>query len=173
MGPQTADSHRLAQLSSGKALVELISPPIPTCPACVGLEEECWLGGFRLDAPALRIGQVAEATGLSVKTVRYYCDEGLIHTVARSAGRYRLFHPSVVGELDLIRALRAMDVPLSELKRILDVRRAGHCNCAALKNSIQARIRSIDHRQAELAAMKAELGQLLSSWEDCGGLKSD
>jgi MerR family copper efflux transcriptional regulator len=129
-------------------------------------------GGGRLEAPALRIGQVAQATGLPVKTVRFYCDEGLIGTVARSTGGYRLFDPAVVGELGLIRALRAMDVPLPELKRILDVRRAGQCNCSTLKNSIQARIRSIDQRVAELVAMKAELTQLLSSWQECGGLKS-
>jgi len=128
--------------------------------------------GDRVDAPALRIGQVAEATGLPVKTVRFYCDQGLIGTVARSAGGYRLFDPAVVGELGLIRVLRAMDVPLPEIRRILDVRRAGHCNCGALKSSIQGRLRSIDQRLAELAAMKAELSQLLSSWEECGGLKS-
>ena len=125
-----------------------------------------------MDAPALRIGQVAEATGLSVKTVRFYCDQGLIGTVARSAGGYRLFDPAVVGELGLIRALRAMDVPVPQIRRILDVRRSGHCNCGALKSSIQGRLRSIDQRLTELAAMKAELSQLLSSWEECGGLKS-
>ena len=128
--------------------------------------------GNRVDAPALRIGQVAEATGLPVKTVRFYCDQGLIGTVARSAGGYRLFDPAVVGELGLIRVLRAMDVPLPEIRRILDVRRSGHCNCGALKSSIQGRLRSIDQRLTELAAMKAELSQLLSSWEECGGLKS-
>jgi len=128
--------------------------------------------GDRVDAPALRIGQVAEATGLPVKTVRFYCDQGLIVTVARSAGGYRLFDPAVVGELGLIRVLRAMDGALPEIRRILDVRRAGHCNCGALKSSIQGRLRSIDQRLAELAAMKAELSQLLSSWEECGGLKS-
>lgn len=126
-----------------------------------------------MDAPALRIGQVAQATGVPVKTVRFYCDEGLIKTASRSSGGYRLFDSSVVGELALIRALRAMDVPLSELRRILDVRRSGHCNCGALKSSIQTRIRSIDQRLAELVAMKAELVQLLSSWEECGGLKSN
>lgn len=125
-----------------------------------------------MDAPALRIGQVADATGLPVKTVRFYCEEGLISTVARSPGGYRLFDPSVLGELGLIRALRAMDVPLPELKRILDVRRSGHCNCSALKSSIQTRIRSIDQRLAELVAMKSELAQLLSAWEECGGLKT-
>ncbi|MGC6482325.1 MAG: MerR family transcriptional regulator [Synechococcus sp.] len=125
-----------------------------------------------MDAPALRIGQVAEAAGLPVKTVRFYCDEGLISTVGRSSGGYRLFDPSVVNELGLIRALRAMDVPLPELKRILDVRRSGHCNCSALKTIIQTRIQSIDQRLTELVAMKAELAQLLGSWRECGGVKS-
>lgn len=125
-----------------------------------------------MEAPALRIGQVAQAAGLPVKTVRFYCDEGLIGAVARSPGGYRLFDPSVVGELGLIRALRTMDVPLPELKRILEVRRAGQCNCSALKASIQTRIHSIDQRLSELMAMKAELAQLLVSWQECGGVKS-
>lgn len=83
-----------------------------------------------------------------------------------------MFDPAVVGELGLIRVLRAMDVPVPEIRRILDVRRAGHCNCGALKSSIQGRLRSIDQRLAELAAMKSELSQLLSFWEECGGLKT-
>ena len=124
-----------------------------------------------MDAPALRIGQVAQASGLPVKTVRFYSDEGLIHTAGRSIGGYRLFDPGVVAELELIRALRAMDVPLPELRRILDVRRSGHCNCKTLKSSIQTRIASIDHRLEELSAMKGELTQLLNSWRDCGGIK--
>jgi len=125
-----------------------------------------------VEAPALRIGQVAQATGLPVKTVRFYSDEGLIHAVGRSEGGYRLFAPAVVAELGLIRALRTMDVPLPELKRILEVRRQGHCNCNALKSSIQTRIQSIDQRMTELVAMKAELAQLLSTWQECGGVKS-
>ncbi len=124
-----------------------------------------------MEAPALRIGQVAQASGLPVKTVRFYSDEGVIHAVSRSEGGYRLFAPAVVGELSLIRALRTMDVPLPELKRILEVRRQGHCNCNALKGSIQTRIQSIDQWLTELLAMKADLTQLLRSWQECGGLK--
>ena len=124
-----------------------------------------------MEAPALRIGQVAQASGLPVKTVRFYSDAGLIHAVSRSEGGYRLFAPTVVAELSLIRALRTMDVPLPELKRLLEVRRQGHCNCNALKSSIDTRIQSIDQRLTELVAMNAELAQLLSSWQECGGLK--
>lgn len=124
-----------------------------------------------MEVPALRIGQVAQASGLPVKTVRFYSDEGLIHAAGRSQGGYRLFDPEVVAELSLIRALRTMDVPLPELKRILDVRREGQCNCSALKSSIQTHIQSIDQRLTELVAMKAELVQLLRSWQECGGLQ--
>ena len=124
-------------------------------------------------APSLRIGEVARRTGLPVKTIRYYCDEGLLQPKARSAGGYRLFDEENLADLALIRALRAMDVSIPELTRILEVRREGVCNCAVLKDSIAAKVVYIDERIHELAAMKHELARLLESWQDCGGLKTE
>ena len=124
-------------------------------------------------APSLRIGEVARRTGLPVKTIRYYCDEGLLQPKARSAAGYRLFDQENLAELTIIRALRAMDVSIPELAKILEVRRAGVCNCSVLKDSIAARMETIDLRISELAAMKDELARLLHSWQDCGGLKAD
>jgi DNA-binding transcriptional MerR regulator len=122
-------------------------------------------------APSLRIGEVARRTGLPVKTIRYYCDEGLLQPKDRSAGGYRLFDEENLAELAIIRALRTMDVSIPELARILQVRRAGVCNCAVLKDSISAKMESINLRIGELAAMNDELARLLSSWQDCGGSK--
>ena len=124
-------------------------------------------------APSLRIGEVARRTGLPVKTIRYYCDEGLLQPRARSESGYRLFDEENLAELTIIRSLRAMDVSIPELARILEVRRAGVCNCSVLKDSIAAKMESINLRIDELAAMKEELARLLGSWKDCGGLKPD
>ena len=124
-------------------------------------------------APSLRIGEVARRTGLPVKTIRYYCDEGLLQPRARSESGYRLFDEENLAELTIIRSLRAMDVSIPELARILEVRRAGVCNCSVLKDSIAAKMESINLRIDELAAMKEELARLLGSWQDCGGLKPD
>ena len=124
------------------------------------------------DAPGLRIGEMAKISGFSVKTIRFYCDQGLLHT-ARSEGRYRIFSSESLAELEIIRALRSMDVPIAELARILEVRRAGVCNCLVLKDSIAAKMTSIDARLEELQAMKAELARLLASWQECGGVKPD
>jgi DNA-binding transcriptional MerR regulator len=124
-------------------------------------------------APSLRIGEVAQRSGLPVKTIRYYCDEGLLQPRARSESGYRLFDEENLAELTIIRSLRAMDVSIPELARILEVRRAGVCNCSVLKDSITAKMESIKLRIDELAAMKDELARLLGSWQDCGGLKPD
>lgn len=120
-------------------------------------------------APGLRIGEVAKRTGLSVKTIRFYCDQGLLRPSGRSEGGYRLFHEDCFAELHLIRALRVMDVPLPELARILEVRRSGFCHCTSLKQSIATKITSIDERILALESMKSELLRLLESWQNCGG----
>lgn len=122
-------------------------------------------------APSLRIGEVAQRSGLPVKTIRYYCDEGLLQPRDRSAGGYRLFDEDNLAELAIIRALRAMDVSIPELARILEVRRSGVCNCSLLKGSIADKMASINQRISELRTMKDELARLLDSWQDCGGSK--
>ena len=112
----------------------------------------------------LKIGQVAEYSGLPVKTIRFYCDQGLIQPTMRTNGGYRLFDGNIYAELSLIRTLRGMDVPLSELKKILELRRSGVCNCNSLKSSIESRLAAIDQRIKELVAMRHEFGELLEQW---------
>jgi MerR family copper efflux transcriptional regulator len=126
-----------------------------------------------VETPAWRIGEVAKRSGLSVKTIRFYCDEGLLHPCGRSEGGYRLFNTETLAELDIIRALRAMDVSIADLSRILEVRRAGVCNCSVVKDSIAAKLASIQVRMEDLKAMQGELTRLLASWRDCGGIKPD
>lgn len=124
-------------------------------------------------APGLRIGEVARLSGLSVKTIRFYCDQGVLRPLGRSEGGFRLFGSECLAELALIKVLRSMDVSIAELARILEVRRSGTCNCSTLKQSITTKLASIDARILELHAMKQELDRLLSSWQDCGGAKPE
>ena len=122
-------------------------------------------------AAALKIGEVAHSSGLTVKTIRFYCDEGLIHPISRSAGGYRLFGEDVFAELALIRTLKAMDIPLQDVTRILDSRRSGICTCASLQATIRRKTDEIEDKVTALRHLHQELNALLSSWEDCGGLK--
>lgn len=125
------------------------------------------------ESSSLRIGEVARRTGLTVKTIRFYCDQGVLQPSGRSGGGYRLFSTESLDELALIRALRAMDVSIADVARILEVRRGGACNCATLKQRITDELASIDARIDQLAATKNELSRLMANWQDCGGVKPD
>ena len=122
--------------------------------------------------PGLRIGEVSKRTGLPVKTIRFYCDQGLLQPSGRSDAGYRLFDQDNLAELTIIRALRSMDVSIPELSKILEMRRSGFCNCSVLKGSIADKMASIDQQISELRAMQEELARLLDGWKDCGGSKS-
>ncbi|MFM2080535.1 MAG: hypothetical protein RLZZ124_1008 [Cyanobacteriota bacterium] len=121
--------------------------------------------------PALRIGEVAGRSGLPVKTIRFYSDEGLIRPAGRSAGGYRLYGEEVLAELSLIRTLKAMEIPLQAVRRILESRRSGLCTCASLQAMIRAKAGEIEQRIDALRDLHTELTSLLHGWEDCGGRK--
>ena len=122
-------------------------------------------------AAPMKIGEVAQRSGLSVKTIRFYCDEGLIHPISRSEGGYRLFGDEVFAELTLIRTLKAMEIPLQDVRQVLESRRSGVCTCASLQDTIRSKAGEIEQKIAALRDLHSELEDLLSRWQDCGGSK--
>ena len=121
--------------------------------------------------PPLKIGEVANRSGLTVKTIRFYCDEGLIQPISRSDGGYRLFDDGVFSELALIRTLRAMEMPLPDVGKILAARRSGVCTCSDLKARIRSKAGDIGEKITAMQNLQTELFALLNSWEACGGRK--
>lgn len=68
----------------------------------------------------MMIGQLAARTGLSVRTLRFYADAGLLPEEGRSESGYRLFGVEAVARGRLIRTLRELGVGLDDIKRVLD-----------------------------------------------------
>ncbi|MFC9131975.1 MerR family transcriptional regulator [Streptomyces sp. NPDC057099] len=67
----------------------------------------------------LTIGELARVTGLTVRTIRYWSDEGALPPVGRSAGGYRLYDSASVARLELIRTLRELGLGLADVRRVL------------------------------------------------------
>lgn len=111
-----------------------------------------------------KIGAVASRSGLTVKTIRFYCDEGLIQPSSRSEGGYRLFDEGVFAELALIRTLRAMEISLPDVRRILEARRSGICTCSDLKARIRSKAGEIGEKIVAMQNLQSELFGLLNSW---------
>lgn len=60
---------------------------------------------------------VADRTGFSLDTLRYYEREGILAPIARTAGGQRAYSPNDVAWLELVRCLRDTGMPIAQLKR--------------------------------------------------------
>ena len=67
----------------------------------------------------MQIGEVANQTGLSLRTIRYYEEMGLVVPSARTVGGFRLYTASDVARLQLIKRMKPLDFSLEETKDLL------------------------------------------------------
>ena len=117
----------------------------------------------------IRIGAAAKRAGMSVKTVRFYSDEGLIPIAERTQGGYRLYHQQVVEELHLIQNLRGLGLPLSTIGSYLAAKREGACHCEQLKQSMREQQQAIHQKVVALQKLQQELSETMEGWVNCGG----
>lgn len=67
----------------------------------------------------MQIGEVAERTHLSLRTIRYYEEVGLVPPSARTAGGFRLYTETDVARLQLVRRMKPLDFSLDEMRNVL------------------------------------------------------
>lgn len=96
------------------------------------------------------IGRLAERTGLPVRTIRFWSDEGLIPPAGRSAGGYRLYDAAAQARAELVRTLRDLGLDLRTIRRILDRRTTVADVARAHVTALDAEIRTLRLRRAVL-----------------------
>lgn len=120
-----------------------------------------------LASKLLKIGEVATSSGLPVKTIRYYEDLGLLSPVAlRAESGYRLFNPQVLKRLDFIKRAQSLGMSLKEIQAFLEIHDRGKLPCKEVKQNLQEKIATIAKQIEALEALKFELQELLSSWQE-------
>jgi DNA-binding transcriptional MerR regulator len=67
----------------------------------------------------MQIGAVAERTGLSLRTIRYYEEVGLAVPTARSQGGFRLYTEPDISRLNLIKRMKPLGFQLDEIRELL------------------------------------------------------
>lgn len=73
----------------------------------------------------LTIQEVAEATGLSVHTLRYYEKVGLIHTIGRADNSHRRYTDDDIGWIDFLNKLRATGMSIQQMQAYATLQRQG------------------------------------------------
>lgn len=107
-------------------------------------------------AKRLTIGELSRRTGVPVKTIRFYSDEGLLPPVERSRSGYRLYAEEHVLRIDLIRTLREAGVGLEAIGRVLrrDLK---------LEEALRLRLGAVEAHIASLQRVAAALRATIRS----------
>ncbi|MEU4144683.1 MerR family transcriptional regulator [Streptomyces parvulus] len=103
------------------------------------------------------IGELARRTGLTVKTIRFYSDRGIVAPTDRSPAGYRLYSIDAVARLDLVRTLRELGLDLPTIRKVVDRELSLPEVAAAHAEALTVQIRVLRLRRAVLTAV-AERG---------------
>ena len=116
-------------------------------------------------AAGMKIGVLASRSGLTVKTLRYYEDLGLLPAIGHSEGGYRLFAEESLRRLEFIRRLKTLGLSLEEIQGCLAVHDAGERPCSDIELQLGRQIERIDGQIKELRQLRMELQDLLAGWQ--------
>ncbi|MFJ5952619.1 MerR family transcriptional regulator [Streptomyces noursei] len=106
----------------------------------------------------LRTGQVAEAAGVNVQTLRYYERRGLLPEPDRSPGGHRLYDDQAVTVLRVIKAAQRLGFTLEEVAELLETGRHRHGRpVAGLQERARAKLAEVDAKIADLTTIREAL----------------
>jgi len=111
------------------------------------------------------IGAISKASGIPIKTIRYYDELGLLKTCGRTEGGYRLFNSDVFTRLDFIKRAQSLGLNLLEIKEFLEVHDQGDLPCDHIKVKLEEKLEAIEQQIQQLQILRQELKGLLSGWE--------
>lgn len=106
--------------------------------------------GQKEDDGALTIGELSRRTGIPVKTLRFYSDEGLLPPARRSRANYRLYDEEQVVRLDLVRTLREAGLDLGTIRGVL-------ARAITLEDALRLRLAAVDAHVASLTRVGAAI----------------
>ena len=124
----------------------------------------------------LQIGEVAERTGLSLRTVRHYEEVGLLAVAERSPGGFRLYTDEAVTRLLVIKQMKPCDFTLGEMREVLgildeledpglspDRRRELHATLADVRLAVAKAMRKMRERLRGAEDFVTALDELLTT----------
>src|SRR5947209_787139 len=114
-----------------------------------------------------RVGELAAATGLTVRTLHYYEEIGLLVASGRSEAGHRLYSDADVERLYRISLLRRLGLPLTEIGRALDD------PAWSLGAAMAAHLAELDRRLEAAAQLRARLAQLVGTVQGADGPITD
>jgi DNA-binding transcriptional MerR regulator len=117
------------------------------------------------ERPALKIGEVAARSGVSIDSLRYYKRLGLLPKPARTSGGYRLYEPRAVDRVGFIKREQSFGFTLDEIKQMLQLETADPQTCSRVLQLIEHKLEDLNRQHEEMRRLRRELSAYKSECE--------
>jgi DNA-binding transcriptional MerR regulator len=114
----------------------------------------------------MRIGELAERTGTTTKTVRYYESIGLLPEPRRTAAGYREYDVDAVERLRFVREAQATGLSLAEIQSVLELKAAGAASCGHTAALLRRHLDELDAQIERLRRARIQLAELAARAEE-------
>ena len=109
----------------------------------------------------MRIGELAQRTGVSTKTIRFYEDIGVLPEAQRASNGYRVYGERTADRLSFVREAQATGLSLDEISAVLRSRDRGEATCDHVMHLLTEHLREVDERIAALHAARKKLASMV------------
>jgi DNA-binding transcriptional MerR regulator len=114
----------------------------------------------------IRIGALARRAGVSADTIRHYERLGLLRKAPRSTGGYRMFPPSTLDRVTLIRDGVRVGFSLRQLSIFLRARQDGRPPCRQVRAAGAQILEGLDQQIATLVSTRHAVQAMLDDWDE-------
>lgn len=107
-----------------------------------------------------QIKDLAEQTGITSSTIRYYEDIGVLPYPKRADNGYRLYDDADLERVRFVTRARRLGFSLDEISEIIGLRERGETPCTFVVDRISVKLNEIDQQITDLIQLQDDLQQL-------------
>ena len=114
----------------------------------------------------LTIGKLAQASGVTTDTMRYYEKEGLLEPASKTAAGYRLYDERAVRRLGFIKQAQQCGFSLTEIRELLALKENDAACCKDVRSVAIEKKLHLEHKIRALQVMSQALSELITICSD-------
>lgn len=122
----------------------------------------------------LKIGDLAKRVGVTVRTVRYYEELGLLSPTETSAGGFRLYSEDDLRKLVFVKRFKELDFPLEEIQQLIDMPQNNLSKSERISLSLsllQKQLEQVENQIKKSKATKKDIENAMKALNDCSNCK--
>ena len=108
----------------------------------------------------MKIGEIAKATGLTTKTIRYYELNRLLEEPERTESGYRIYGPEDVERLEFVKKAKRLGLSLEEIRDVLQLHAQRQAPCVHVLALLDRKLDQLNDIMREMDEFRQELMRL-------------